>query len=202
MSQKHAIAKIPLNKHTVIKVFLFLRQICVDHRNNKPIKLGGGRVKVEIDKSLFRHKQKYHRGRQPERELWVFGLAENTGNKKNVSLHLVDDRKADTLLPSIEQVCPPENVFHSDKYASYRQISSRLHFEHKVVNHSENFVDPITKAHTQCIETRWNCIKVFIKSRKSTVGTNLDSVLAEFQWKNNIGYKNGLGSLLELLLDH
>ena len=40
------------------------------------VQLGGpGRI-VQIDESLFAHKLKYRRGRAPQSEIWVFGMAD------------------------------------------------------------------------------------------------------------------------------
>jgi hypothetical protein len=41
---------------------------------------------------------------------------------------------------------------------------------HRVVNHSNNFVDPATGVHTQDIESVWNKLKVPIKSRRGMAG--------------------------------
>ena len=39
---------------------------------------------------------------------------------------------------------------------------------HYTVNHSENFVDPITRVHTQNIGNLWKCAEI-IKIKESTV---------------------------------
>ena len=60
---------------SAIDVFNFLREVCTNKliaMGN--IRLGSPNVIVQIDESLFNHKPKYHRGRHPHHEQWVFGL--------------------------------------------------------------------------------------------------------------------------------
>ena len=40
-----------------------------------------------------------------------------------ISLHIVEDHKASTLLPIIEQVCIPGSIIHSDQWRAYRSIN-------------------------------------------------------------------------------
>ena len=42
---------------------------------------------------------------------------------------------------------------------SYRQIQGRTGLSHRTVNHSINFVEPITGVHIQNIESYWNVKK-------------------------------------------
>ena len=58
------------------------------------IKLAG---EVEVDKSLFGRKVKYHRGEKVGKDVWVMGLVERASNK--ILVFPVEDRSEDTLLP-------------------------------------------------------------------------------------------------------
>ena len=49
------------------------------------------------------------------------------------------------------------------------------------VNHTHNYVDPITGAHTQSIEGTWNLCKNFLPSC-GVKPKNLDSYLSAFMW--------------------
>jgi len=69
----------------------------------------------------------------------------------------------------------------SDCWRAYNCLSSEG-FQHQRVNHSQNFVDPDSGAHTQHIERLWRdvrgCIPRFGRSQKHVVG-----YLAEFLFK-------------------
>ena len=69
------------------------------------------------------------------------------------------DRSAATLIPLIKKFIRPNSVIISDGWKAYNSIGSEG-YEHKVVNHSENFVDPHDpETHTQTVERLWRDIK-------------------------------------------
>ena len=51
------------------------------------------------------------------------------------------------------------------------------------MNHSENFVDPYTGAHTNTIEGLWNAVKKKLKRMCGTFKHQLPSYLDEFNWQ-------------------
>jgi hypothetical protein len=65
--------------------------------------------------SLFRYKPKNHRGRAPENEKWVFGIADCSYTPAKVFLQSVQDSSASTLLPLISRVCRPGTIVVSDE---------------------------------------------------------------------------------------
>ena len=54
--------EVDISQKTIIKIVDNLRELCVKFYRNHPIQLGGDSCVVEADESLFRLKQKYHRG--------------------------------------------------------------------------------------------------------------------------------------------
>ena len=62
-----------IGKDTIGFLFDLIRSYCMRYFYQIPFKLGGTGTIVQIDESNFRHKPKYHKGRMPESELWVFG---------------------------------------------------------------------------------------------------------------------------------
>ena len=89
-------------------------------------------------------------------EKWVFGgLCRET---KACFLVPVERRDKETLLPIIRAQILPGTRVMSDLWRSYDCLKDEG-YEHLTVNHSLNFVDPDTGAHTQGIENTWWGVK-------------------------------------------
>ena len=151
----------------------------------EPIQLGGPGIIVQIDESLFRHKPKYHRGRPPRSEQWVFGMVDTSTSPATGYMELVEKRDAATLLPIINRIVRPGSIIHSDQWRAYNRISDT--FQHEKVNHSENFVDPDTGVHTQNIESYWSKAKTRFKRMKGVAADQLESYLDEIMWRDRYG---------------
>ena len=79
---------------------------------------------------------------------------------KECFLCSVEDRSAATLLPLIVANTEPGSTIMSDEWRSYRQIVNLpQQYSHLTVNHSYNFVDPETGAHTQGVGSMWRSCK-------------------------------------------
>ena len=82
-------------------------------------------------------------------------------------MQVPSNRSRKTLLPIIDQHCLPGTIFCSDGWKAYHKLKEHLQLEdvdHFPVNHSENFVDPESGAHTQTIEGVWKHCKDFLPS--------------------------------------
>ena len=73
----------------------------------------------------------------------------------------VEDRSADTLLAVIQQYIAQGTTVISDCWKAYDCLEKEG-YVHLKVNHSVNFVDPITGAHTNTIERRWRHTKALV----------------------------------------
>ena len=69
----------------------------------------------------------------------------------------VEARDCDTLSIIKEKIEPGTTII-SDCWRAYNCLSTEG-FKHLTVNHSMNFVDPQTAAHTNTIERRWRDVK-------------------------------------------
>ena len=57
-------------------------------------------------------------------------------------------------------------------------------YEHRTVNHSENFVDPSTGTHTQNIESSWRALERRV-TKGGVTHDALDRHFAEYIWMQN-----------------
>lgn len=95
-------------------------------------------------------------------------------------------------------VCVCRTHIVSDMFASYvcerggkvhslenNRFLTRMEYEHSWVNHSENFRDPVTGAHTNTIEGLWEThIKRHIKRMRGAKREDLEAYLDEFMWRS------------------
>ena len=160
---------------TVIKWYKFCREVVTEwfwDPVNTP-KLGGFGKIVEMDESYFPGKPKFNRGRRlgedtknswEDDEKWVFGLIERE-SLDAIAIQVPSNRSRKDLLPHIRNHCLPGSIFCSDGWNAYNKLIDHLDIEdtlHFPVNHSENYVDPNTGAHTQTIEGVWRQCKAFL----------------------------------------
>ena len=72
-------------------------------------------------------------------------------------MEVVDQRDASTLLPIIRNHILPGTIIWSDMWAAYNGVSALPGVSsHETVNHSIQFVNPRSGAHTNAIEAYWN----------------------------------------------
>ena len=116
-------------------------------------------------------------------------------------MEIVNKRDAATLLPIIQAHVAPGTTIHSDEWAAYRRISALPGIAgHSTVNHSLNFIDPVTGTHTQNIESYWNRAKGKLKQMKGYHAHQLPSYLDEFMWRERHG-RTTRAALSNIILD-
>ena len=101
---------------------------------------------------------------------------------------MVQKRDAATLLPIIRAHTAPDTIIHSDKWAAYRRVQALPNIaSHGVVNHSLNFVEPVTGVHTQHVESYWCRVKTKLKRMRGCHAHQLPRYLDEFMWRERFG---------------
>ncbi len=167
---------------TVTNYFEAFRDACTFWCENHMEKIGGPGKTVEVDESLF-VKRKHNVGRiAGNMDQWVFGGICRE-DKKRFLVH-VPNRKSQTLIQEIEDHIDPNSRVYSDSFKSYNQLSS-LGWDHSTVNHSRNFVDPVTGVHTQSVERMWRDAKDVKKRYNGIPRKEIDSHLHEYLWRTN-----------------
>ena len=154
----------------------FLREICAADLLANPIAIGGPNTTVEVDDSLFT-RRKNHQGRQLPPQ-WVFGgICRET---RECFMYTVRDRRAANLLPIIQGSIRPGTAIMSDMWADYGSIQA-MGYAGLTVNHTYEFVDPITGAHTKRGKLMGKCRME--KKQNGTHRSMLDSYLCEWMWR-------------------
>ena len=165
--------------HTITDWSRFLRGICVESvEESSAEQIGGEGTIVEIDETLIT-RRKYNRGRALD-QVWVFGAVERGTGK--CFFQIVADRTERTLLEIIRERIKTGTTIISDMHRAYYNLS-QYGYNHLTVNHSQNFVDPLTGAHTQTIESIWGALKQFLRRIGRNLGPHIEEYMAEFLYR-------------------
>ena len=180
------------NNTSIVKWYKFCREVVTEwfwDPENTP-KLGGFGKIVEMDESYFQ--PKYNSGRRlgedsatswKNDEKWLFGLTERD-SLDAITVQVPSGRSRKDLLPHIQAHCLPGTIFCSDGWKAYNKLIDNLDIDdilHYSVNHSENYVDPCTGAHTQTIEGFWRHCKSYLPN-SGLKPRYLQSYLGSFLW--------------------
>jgi len=99
-------------------------------------------------------------------------------------MFVVERRDRGTLLPIIQNEVLPGSVIVSDEWGAYKTLDQHG-FQHRTVNHHENFVNPVNGANTQIIECVWSGLKLKImRKMHGTTPEMLPRHLKEFWWRS------------------
>ena len=118
----------------------------------------------------------------------MFGLVDTSHTPALGYVQVVARRDAATLLPIIQTHVAPGSVVHTDEWRAYSGVGNIPSVSsHGTVNHSINFVDPVTGVHTQHVESYWNRIKTKLKRMKGCHADHVTGYLDEFMWRERHG---------------
>ena len=180
------------NQKTLIDLYMFCREVCTVWIVENWKKIGGPGTVVEIDESYFAGSPKYGKGKMRDSEKvweklgiwpWVFGLVQR--GTLLCWLEQVPDRQRVTLVPIIDRAILSGTEIHSDKWPAYHDLEKHLQSEncsHYTVNHKKHYVDPLSGAHSQSIESNWRHCKVNLPDYGVTP-KYLDYYLKTFMWR-------------------
>ena len=118
-------------------------------------------------------------------QLWFVGAVDYVTNR--VAMELCTSRSSDVLIPIIQSTCYPGSTIWSDKWKAYSSLKN-YGFNYSFVNHSVNYVDPITGVNTNKIEGNWSALKLFLRQHNVKNRDWVESYVHEWCFRMNIGY--------------
>lgn len=167
--------------HTGMDYYQYMRDICSWKLLQNPVQLGGPQKEVEINESLLVKAKYFRRRGVHNQDCWIFGTYDVLA--KTGYITFVSKRDAATLLPIKERVVAPGSVITSDVQGNYT---------HRTINHSRNFVDPVSGATTNHVESYWKRAKSIFKGMNGTQKHMLPSYLDKFMWLEHFGQTHNL----------
>ncbi|KCZ77608.1 hypothetical protein H311_01378 [Anncaliia algerae PRA109] len=144
-------------------------------------KIGGIGHIVRIYESKF-SKRKYNVGRTVRSPWIVGGIVLNTEKVFFVEIISRDSRTLTNII--LENIIQGTTIY-TDKWKGYSELNN-LGYIHQTVNHSSNFIDPISGANTQLIESTWHDYKKDFRSRGINSKCNISDHFYEFMLKKNM----------------
>jgi len=164
------------------------RTMCVGYLESFQQPIGRPGIVVEVDETLI-SRRKYNCGRLRQ-EIWAVGGIERAVGAREANqplrlfIELVENRTAETLGDLLRRRVLCGTEIHTDKWGGYVNLN-RLGYRHLTVNHSTNFIDPDTRAHTQTIECIWKHLKAFLPDG-GVRATYLNFYLADFVYRKTL----------------
>jgi hypothetical protein len=148
-------------------------RLCACHNAREFLKRAGTLTNVQADETAI-GSRKYNNGKRVRKEgvVWVAGCVEvGEDGTQQMFCSVVVDRKAESLGAVMKPLLRPGAVFTSDSWRAYKKMLGDLEVEHRMVNHSKEYV---TKEghHTNHIEAMWRVLKKELKQRFSRCGVN------------------------------
>ena len=114
--------------------------------------------------------------------MWIFGMVERSTERK-IHLVAVENRTANTLSEQLKFAVKENSIIYSDCWKGYSKVLETF-ADHCTVNHSQNFVDPVSGTHTNTIEGNWCGIKLNIPYKNRTK-TKINLYLVRFMLVRN-----------------
>ncbi|KCZ80226.1 hypothetical protein H312_02376 [Anncaliia algerae PRA339] len=195
--QRHNIFKKKIASFTLIdKIFDKLHEYLRDDIL-KMSKMGGHGAFVQVDETMLNYKCKSHRGRSALNKTDALCIVEVSNSITKAYATIIPNKEASTIIPIICDKVVNGTLIYTDEHRSYASLAQKG-YVHQTVCHKYNFVDKISGAHTQFVESFNNELKLDIKKRKG-VETNLRSKFLEiFIWKFN-NKNNRIGKIFDLI---
>jgi len=93
----------------------------------------------------------------------VFGLCWKNGDVLERRFFIVERKDKNKLILIIQREVLPGTTIVSDEWKSYSSLND-IGYNHLIVNHSKNVVNPVNGANTQTIKCLWSILKFKMKN--------------------------------------
>lgn len=174
-----------ISNGTIMKIKKKLRSAYDIYLKRNPVYLGGLGKIVEIDESVLSRRQIIRNPTSTDDDyldtIWILGAIDNT-NEKNFMIKRVENRKVETLTRELGGKILIGTTVCTDGYISYPQTCRYLGLPHKIVNHSQGFIND-EGIHTNNIEGFWSHLKSQMRKENGVKRENLDIWLTEYEFK-------------------
>ena len=134
--------------------------------------------------------------------MWVFGVLSTMTRPARGYYQVVERRDRATLLPILAKCLQLGSEVYTDDWGAYQGLERHLpnHVSrHRIVVHSDNFVDPTNGVHTQEVESAWNNLKLGVKNRRGISIDDLQANLDNRMWRQWRGGERVITNFLPVL---
>lgn len=181
---RECLSNTAVSSATIAKYFSLFRELLygvVEDLKNESDLLGIDGGLIEVDET-FIGTRKYNRGRNKKTK-WIVGILER--NTNNIRFEKVENRDSATLVTVLKKYVHPNATILTDFWKGYKHLKNHF-FDHRVVNHSKNFISPENGAHTQTIECHWRLLKkrVYAQHLDTADESKLTLRLTEFIYRH------------------
>ncbi|KAG0438105.1 hypothetical protein DMUE_3302 [Dictyocoela muelleri] len=170
---------------TIMNIKRKLRSQYAKYIHTHPVFLGGPGKILQIDETVISRRGIIMNPTTHLDEIadtvWILGIIE-CDNKDRFFLKRLPDRRISTITQALEGIVHVGSILCSDGYPSYPAVAENLCLEHRVVNHSRDFVNEEGE-HTNDIESFWSHLKSSMRKENGVKRINIDEWLGEYTFK-------------------
>lgn len=176
LSTRKIALQLKMSYNTVYKAMNTIRTAIVAHSEDAETLLGG---EIELDESYFGGHRKGKRGRGAAGKVPVFGILERNGK---VSVHVVPDVKAETLLNLTVKKVRRGSIVYTDKYKAYDSLMF-CGYRHLSVEHKTHFSQG--KVYINGLEGFWSFAKERLMKYHGIAHEKFPLYLKEMEFRYN-----------------
>ncbi|BHF83519.1 hypothetical protein SprV_0902666200 [Sparganum proliferum] len=195
---KECVDAVGVDHSTAVAWYATCRNVCSKALLKEVKELGGPGVEVQVHETLI-NRSKGNVGR-PEMENWILGMYDTS--QRRALFEQVEDRSWPSLRAVITKWVARGSVIVTDDWGAYRHLPTEG-YEHLIVKHSRQFVDPVTGRHTNSIKAYWSQIKRKLRDSGPVSGRAIWAHVDEMQYRLWFGIKtHNLSAAWETFLAH